>query len=574
MSLASVSAGSAKELKANGHLTTKLGDRPVVVFWDGDQVWAIEDRCPHLGFPLHRGTVEAGMVTCHWHHARFDLSSGCTLDPFADDAMRFEVTISDDEVHVTAQPDSGHKERELIRLQQGLQEGIRLVVAKSVLALLENDVPESEIVSVGLRFGATHRQEGWGSGLTVLTAMANLLPYLAESQRATALIQGLMWVSNDTRGRATRFRLTPLHDSELPDERFESWYRRFIETSSPQAAERALTTVLEDSTRLGVAESAMVAAVTDHAYLDTGHVLDFTNKAIEALSAAGPSADPGLLLTSLITQTCSAGRAEESSAWNHPHDLAAMVAEHEEELPADLATGRHAELAKPTPEQAEGLLVDDPEAVLNAIRDMLRSGLSPVQVARTVSAAAGLRLCRFHTQNDPDDWNILHHTFTTASAATQILERQESTEASRVLYHLATQVYLDRFLNVPSARVNNTLNTDLAALAECWDHDGHVDEAGDIVASCLRSGVAAEEVIQALCNASLREDGTFHVYQSVEAAARQAMLWGPGTPQQSWPLIGTARFLSAHTPTRRTLDKVITTATRLRRGQDLFVEAE
>jgi nitrite reductase/ring-hydroxylating ferredoxin subunit len=574
MSLASVSAGSLNELKAKGHLTTKLGDRPVVVFWDGEQVWAIEDRCPHLGFPLHRGTVEAGMVTCHWHHARFDLSSGCTLDPFADDATSFDVTISNDEVHVAAQPDSDHRERELVRLQQGLQEGIRLVVAKSVLALLENGVPESEILSVGLRFGATYRQEGWGSGLTVLTAMANLLPYLDESQRSTALIQGLMWVSDDTRGHPTRFRLTPLHDAELPDERFESWYRRFIETSSPQAAERALTTVLEDPARLAGAERAMVAAVTDHAYLDTGHTLDFTNKAIEALAAAGPSADPGLLLTSLIAQTCRADRAEESSAWNHPHDLAAIVARHEDELPADLDAGRHAVPTEPTPEQAERLLVDDPEAVLNAIRDSLRSGLTPVQVARTISAAAALRLCRFHTQNDPADWNILHHTFTTANAATQILERQESTAASRVLYHLAAQVYLDRFLNVPAARVNQTLSADLSALTECWDHDGHVDEAGNIVASCLKAGVPAEEVIQALCDACLREDGTFHVYQSVEAAARQAMLWEPGSPQQAWPLIGAARFLSAHTPTRRTLEKVITTATRLRRGQDLFAEAE
>ena len=44
-----------------------------------------------MGFPLHQGTVESGLVTCHWHHARFDLASGCTLDPFADDARGFDV---------------------------------------------------------------------------------------------------------------------------------------------------------------------------------------------------------------------------------------------------------------------------------------------------------------------------------------------------------------------------------------------------------------------------------------------------------------------------------------------------
>ena len=87
----SVHAGSFEELRKTGQLLTKVGSLPVVVFWDEDRAYAIEDRCPHMGFPLHQGTVECGLVTCHWHNARFDLSSGCTLDPFADDARGFDV---------------------------------------------------------------------------------------------------------------------------------------------------------------------------------------------------------------------------------------------------------------------------------------------------------------------------------------------------------------------------------------------------------------------------------------------------------------------------------------------------
>ena len=86
-----VRVGSAVELRTAGRLTGKVGSLPVVVFWHEGRAWAIEDRCPHMGFPLHQGTVEEGMVTCHWHHARFDLASGCTLDPFADDARGFDV---------------------------------------------------------------------------------------------------------------------------------------------------------------------------------------------------------------------------------------------------------------------------------------------------------------------------------------------------------------------------------------------------------------------------------------------------------------------------------------------------
>jgi hypothetical protein len=42
------------------------------------------NRCPHI--PLRRGSIEDGILTCHWwHHARFDLRSGSAFDLWADD---------------------------------------------------------------------------------------------------------------------------------------------------------------------------------------------------------------------------------------------------------------------------------------------------------------------------------------------------------------------------------------------------------------------------------------------------------------------------------------------------------
>jgi nitrite reductase/ring-hydroxylating ferredoxin subunit len=38
---------------------------------------ALDNQCPHMGFPLERGSIEDGILT--WHHARFDLESGCTF---------------------------------------------------------------------------------------------------------------------------------------------------------------------------------------------------------------------------------------------------------------------------------------------------------------------------------------------------------------------------------------------------------------------------------------------------------------------------------------------------------------
>jgi hypothetical protein len=190
-----------------------------------------------MGFPLHRGTVENGLVTCNWHHARFDLLSGGTLDPWADDVRAYPVEVDDGRVVVVAEPDPDRVAHLLRRLDEGLEQGLTLVIAKAVLGLLDGGVSPDDIVAAGVDFGTRYRREGIGAGLVILVAMANLLPHLNASDRALALIQGLTHLSRDTRGHAPRFPLEPLR-GEPDADRMVSWYRRFIDTRSADAAER------------------------------------------------------------------------------------------------------------------------------------------------------------------------------------------------------------------------------------------------------------------------------------------------------------------------------------------------
>src|SRR5262245_49241101 len=39
----------------------------IAVFQWGGRVFAVEDLCPHLGFPLSEGLVQDGEVICGWH---------------------------------------------------------------------------------------------------------------------------------------------------------------------------------------------------------------------------------------------------------------------------------------------------------------------------------------------------------------------------------------------------------------------------------------------------------------------------------------------------------------------------
>jgi nitrite reductase/ring-hydroxylating ferredoxin subunit len=567
-----VRVGPADELREKGRLTGKVGRLPVLVVWHEDRPYAIEDRCPHMGFPLHQGTVEAGLLTCHWHHARFDLVSGCTLDPFADDAQAFDVQIDGADVLVSARPAGDPIERYRRRLRDGLEQGFTLVIAKAVMGLLEAEDGRPETaLRTALDFGVTYRRDGWGSGLTVLVAMANLLPLLEPEDRPLALVHALRFVARDTAGQPPRFAEPALAGAaaEVPAERLAGWYRRFVDTRSADSAERALATAVT-SGDLAATESMMFAAVTDHVFIDEGHALDFTNKAFEALALVGTESALALL-PSLVAQACAAERAEETSDWRHPHDLASLAARYEIELVEALAAGGGAGLAD-SDVSALGwaLLAEEPYAVVTALVDAARLGASAEQLGRAVAYAAALRLVRFHVQNDHGDWNTVHHAFTTANALHQALVRQPTPELARGIVHSALRVYLDRFLNVPAARLPQATAGDLAELGECWDVQGQVDRAGAVVAGSLRAGGSREAVVAALGKALLAEDAGFHWYQIVEAGARQALAWPAGSEESTLVLVGVARFLAAHTPSRRELPTVVQIAARLRRGEALY----
>ena len=53
-----------------------------------DEVFAVEDRCPHRDFPLSGGDVQDGCLECPFHGARFDVRTGqCISGPSEGDAV-------------------------------------------------------------------------------------------------------------------------------------------------------------------------------------------------------------------------------------------------------------------------------------------------------------------------------------------------------------------------------------------------------------------------------------------------------------------------------------------------------
>jgi nitrite reductase/ring-hydroxylating ferredoxin subunit len=570
-----VRAASLAELRAAGRLVVHVDRHTICLFAEGGEVYAVDNRCPHMGFPLHRGSVCDGILTCHWHHARFDLATGGTFDQFADDVRRFGVQLDGDDVLVdVGTPDDGsaHNRR---RLREGLERDIPLVVAKAALALLDEEPSGVAVFGAGLDFGVRRRGGGWGRGLTTLTCFMNLVPRLGPRDRAAALYQGLADVASDSAGDAPRFPLEPLPGRPPGAARLAAWFRRFVDVRDAEGAERALVSGVRGGAAPGELAGMLFAAATDHRYLDGGHTLDFVNKALEALDVAGWERAEAVL-ASLPAQLAGAARMEEANSWRNPVDLVRLHADAVAELPDALSARERSGAWAGRGDLADAVLGEDPAASLQAILAALREGATAVEVASTVSFAAATRIARFPTSNEFGDWDTALHTFTFANAVEQGLRRAPSRELLRGVFDAALSVHLDRFLNVPAVRLPAADDgADPAALLVelpgLLDRQQQVNEAGALFASFLEAGGDPAELVAGLGAALVRENRNFHTIQCVEAAVRQHQLLS-GTGSEALPLIAAARYLAAHATTTRSQLQTFDIARRLHRGERLYEE--
>lgn len=101
------------------------------------------------------------MVTCHWHHAKFDLAGGCTFDAFADDARAYPAWVTDGEVWVGIEPrPRDERTHQFHKLDEGLEHGLDLVLAKAVLGLERHPRPRSSLSARRASGSATERGAG------------------------------------------------------------------------------------------------------------------------------------------------------------------------------------------------------------------------------------------------------------------------------------------------------------------------------------------------------------------------------------------------------------------------------
>lgn len=578
-----VRVATLAELRRQGVIVTRAGARAVAVFAADERIYALDNRCPHLGFPLDRGSVRDGILTCHWHEARFELGSGCTFDLWADDAITYATEVRGDSVWVAPRPrqtrDAAWHRR---RLRRGMEQGVGLVQAKSLSSLLAGGEELAAIVAGVVDYAAAN-VTSFGEGMVRLTCVARLAPCLSRDHLYLGLSYAVRQLAAEANAGPARRPRDPLA-GPASGSALQGWLRQWVRTRHRDAVERTLLTGVAN--RLPPAELAelLYGAAAERLYANTGHLFDACNKALElgeVLDGAGP---PDLL--ALVAPSLAAARgAEESTPWHHPVAIVAAVRAAESRLPAVAGGGPALLPAAAEDALVEQVLAGDPAAVIAALETALRDGAAPAAVGAAVTRAAGLRLARFATSNEVSDWFNPQHTFIFCNAVQQALLRTTAPAVVRALFQAAIAVYMDRYLNVPPARLPAERDAVRAVpaggggalldeLLRLLDNRAEVERAAELVSGYLRAPAGDwrahfGRLVDTLAFATLREDLDFHTLQVLEAAVTQVAARGNDAGAEQI-MTGVVRNLAAHCPTRRAGYQTAMIARRLQRGEELY----
>lgn len=451
----SLSTDKPRALKAQG--------RSIVLFRLADGgTHALDNRCPHEGYPLHTGMLDQGILTCEWHNWKFEVCGGtCILG--GEDVRYYPLRIEDGGIWIdVTDPPLAEKRPAMYRtLFDAFDDDDWGWAGRTVERLLMADEPASAILGRACEWGATRAPYGFDHGLA---AAAELVPLLSHSPgrsparspdgaaqaddiRGAVLLQAMNLMVEPNLRRPVREFPEP-EAVEAPADgdwsALESELRRRIEAEDVAGAEALMRGALAAGAGPEQVFPWLVHAATDH-FLGYGHAHIYCVKAEDLLACIGwEYAHP--VLTSLVSRIIYQTREDKLP---YMREYGRLMAEHGAKLSAwaDGARENRPGDADPfTAERADKLIDSAADGTLKgalaAVAEALDAGVAGHRIALALAIAAGHRLLRFNAALDAADdiaesWLSVTHALTHAEAVYASLRARPSRDGLRGLFHSA-----------------------------------------------------------------------------------------------------------------------------------------
>jgi len=143
-------AAAEKDLKEGVPLPVTVDGKKVMLLLLNAEIHACGNECSHYGAPLTDGVLKGREITCPWHNARFDATSGRMIAaPALNDLPHYESRIEDGIVYI--RPGGPH----LIQMPEGKDDRSFVIIGAGA---------SGNAAAEGLR------RAGFAGGISVITA--------------------------------------------------------------------------------------------------------------------------------------------------------------------------------------------------------------------------------------------------------------------------------------------------------------------------------------------------------------------------------------------------------------------
>ncbi|MBW2446671.1 MAG: Rieske 2Fe-2S domain-containing protein [Deltaproteobacteria bacterium] len=95
------------DIADGGKKVVSIGEEKVLLLRKGNEVWAVEPRCPHMKLPLSTGKWDGETLKCRFHGACYSVADGTRVKPpwllasmGSDKLGTYGVTIKDGRILV------------------------------------------------------------------------------------------------------------------------------------------------------------------------------------------------------------------------------------------------------------------------------------------------------------------------------------------------------------------------------------------------------------------------------------------------------------------------------------------
>ncbi len=89
-----VQVAKMHEIPKNKMQVFKVEGQEILLVNVEGEIYALENRCPHMGYPLYLGSLEGKVLICGFHYAKFDVITGKSLGRVTKKPLKtFEIKI-------------------------------------------------------------------------------------------------------------------------------------------------------------------------------------------------------------------------------------------------------------------------------------------------------------------------------------------------------------------------------------------------------------------------------------------------------------------------------------------------